>query len=70
MPSSSHAACDSGAKYVTAHTDALAAEPWAAVGTGRAQRLVELVGPLVRAIVAGGGFMPGNPMGLQPLVAP
>jgi hypothetical protein len=55
---------------VEAHTDALADVPWAAVGTGRAQRLVELVGPLVRAIVAGGGFMPGNPMGLQPLVAP
>jgi hypothetical protein len=53
---------------VEACTDALADGPWAAVGTARAERLVELVGPLVRAIVAGGGFLPGNPMGLQPLV--
>jgi hypothetical protein len=54
---------------VEARTDALADVPWAAAGTARAERLVELVGPLVRAIVGGGGFLPGNPMGLRPLVA-
>jgi helix-turn-helix protein len=54
---------------VEGHTDALADVPWAVIGAARAERLVELVGPLVRAIVAGGGFLPGNPMGLRPLVA-
>ena len=32
-----------------------------------ALRLVELVRPLVRAIVDGGAFLPANPMGLRPL---
>ena len=41
--------------------------PWAAVGD-RADRLVELVAPLVTAIMAGDGFLPDNPMGLRPLV--
>ncbi len=54
---------------VEARTDALAAAPWAALGEARAERLVELVAPLVAAIVAGDGFMPANPMGLRPLVA-
>lgn len=53
---------------VEAHTDALADVPWSAVGDARAERLVELAGPLVAAIVSGGGFMVGNPMGLRPLV--
>lgn len=52
---------------VEAHTDHLADAPWAAIGDARAERLVELVGPLVAAIVAGGGFMLDNPMGLKPL---
>ena len=52
---------------VEARTDALADVPWAAVGDARAERLVELVAPLVAAIAAGGGFMIDNPMGLRPL---
>ena len=50
-------------------TDELADHPWAAVGDERANRLVELVAPLVAAIVAGEGFLPVNPMGLRPLVS-
>lgn len=50
---------------VEARTDALADVPWAAVGTQRAERLVELVAPVVAAIAAGDGFLPGNPMALR-----
>lgn len=53
---------------VEQRTDALADEPWAAIGDDRAERLVELVAPLVAGIVAGDGFLPANPMGLRPLV--
>lgn len=52
---------------VEAHTDALADAPRAALGASRAARLTELMDPLVRAIVAGDGFMRDNPMGLRPL---
>ena len=52
---------------VEERTDALADAPVAALGDVRAARLVELVEPLVRAIVAGDAFMRDNPMGLQPL---
>ena len=52
---------------VERRTDELADVPWAAVGD-RADRLVELVAPLVTAIMAGDGFLPVNPMGLRPLV--
>lgn len=52
---------------VEAHTDALADLPWAGVGEARVERLVELAAPLVAAIVAGGGFLERNPMGLRPL---
>jgi hypothetical protein len=52
---------------VEAHTDALADAPWRAVGDDRAERVVELAGPLVAAIVAGGGFLDRNPMGLRPI---
>ena len=48
---------------VEGRTDALAECPWAAVGTERADRLVGLVAPLVDAIVAGEGFLPGQPDG-------
>jgi hypothetical protein len=54
---------------VEARTDLLADAPWAAVGDARAQRLVDLAGPVVAAVLAGGAFLPGNPMGLRPLVA-
>ena len=53
---------------VEAGTDELADAPWAAVGSTRADRLTELVAPLVTAIVAGDGFLAVNPMGLRPLV--
>lgn len=53
---------------VEARTDALADAPWAALGDERAERLVELAGPLVAAILDGDGFLPVNPMGLRPLV--
>ncbi|HVL84206.1 MAG TPA: hypothetical protein VM367_07990 [Pseudonocardia sp.] len=53
---------------VEAHTDTLADAPWAALGDEGAQRLAALVAPLVSAILAGDGFLPVNPMGLQPLV--
>ncbi|MBL8924913.1 MAG: hypothetical protein JNM77_01560, partial [Pseudonocardia sp.] len=52
---------------VEAHTDALADAPCAALGDARAARLTELMEPLVRAVVAGDGFMRDNPMGLRPL---
>jgi hypothetical protein len=54
---------------VEALTDALADAPRAALGDARAARLTELVESLVRAIVAGDGFMRDNPMGLRPLSA-
>ena len=54
---------------VEARTDALADVPWEAVGAARADRLVELVAPLVSAVMAGEGFLPVNPMGLRPLVS-
>jgi hypothetical protein len=52
---------------VEAHTDALADAPWSAVGDAGVERLVELAAPLVGAIVAGGGFLERNPMGLRTL---
>ena len=52
---------------VERHTDELSAAPWEHLGEQRSERLVELVQPLVRAIVDGGAFLPGNPMGLRPL---
>jgi hypothetical protein len=52
---------------VEERTDALADAPVAALGDVRAARLVGLVEPLVRAIVAGDAFLRDNPMGLQPL---
>jgi DNA-binding MarR family transcriptional regulator len=53
---------------VEATTDVLAAAPWAAVGQDAADRLVELVAPVVGAILAGDAFLAANPMGLRPLV--
>jgi len=55
---------------VEAPTDSLPDVQWVAVGDERARRLVELVAPLVRAIVAGAGFPPTNAMGLRPLPSP
>lgn len=53
---------------VEARTNAAAGAPAAALGDASLERLVGLAGPLVSAILAGGAFMPGNPMGLRPLV--
>jgi hypothetical protein len=55
---------------VEAHTDELADPPVAAIGAAAAERLVALAAPLVTAIIDAGGFLPGNPMGLRPLVSP
>lgn len=52
---------------VEERTDALAAAPWDALGEERSERLVELVTPLVAAILDGGGFPAVNPMALRPL---
>lgn len=53
---------------VEERTDALAEAPWAGLGAGAAERVVELAGPLVSAVVAAGGLPLDNPMGLRPLV--
>jgi hypothetical protein len=52
---------------VEARIDALADVPWSVLGDARAERLLELAAPLVTRIVAEGGFLPANPMGLRPL---
>ncbi len=52
---------------VERHTDELSAAPWEHLGERRSERLVEITQPLVRAIVDGDAFLPGNPMGLRPL---
>lgn len=54
---------------VEATTDALAAAPWDALGEQRSERLVELVAPIVSAIVAAGEVPVVNPVGIRPLVA-
>jgi len=54
---------------VEAQTDALADGPWSGIGPARIDRLVELVGPVVAAIVGGGSFLGVNPMALRPLDA-
>jgi hypothetical protein len=51
---------------VERRTDALADGAWAALGD-RADRLVELTAPLVRAITRSDSFLRDNPMGLRPL---
>jgi hypothetical protein len=53
--------------WVEELTDSGAMASWDALGERRCDRLHELVGPLVRMIVEGGGFLDGNPMGLRPL---
>ena len=53
---------------VESRTDELADASWRAVGGARAERLARLAAPLVSAVVAGGAFLDGNPMGLRPLV--
>jgi hypothetical protein len=52
---------------VERRTDELADASWRAVGDERAERLVALVAPVTAAVVGGGAFAEGNPMGLVPL---
>jgi ParB-like chromosome segregation protein Spo0J len=54
---------------VEERTDALADPAWRALGDERADRLLDLMRPLVQTIVASDSFMRDNPMGLRPLVA-
>lgn len=51
--------------WVEESTDSGAMASWDALGERRCDRLLELVAPLVRMIVEGGGFLDGNPMGLR-----
>jgi hypothetical protein len=52
---------------VERRTDELADASWRSVGDERAERLVALVAPVTAAVVGGGAFADGNPMGLVPL---
>jgi hypothetical protein len=56
--------------WVEERTDLGATRPWRHIGPEPTQRLVRLVGPVVRRVVDEGGFVLGNPMGLKPLDAP
>ncbi len=48
---------------VESDTDRLALGPWRALGDARCDRLAELLGPVRRAVVAGGVWPEGNPIG-------
>ena len=53
-----------GRAEVEARTDALAEEPWRALGPERTERLLELLTPMARAISAAGGVPVPNPVGV------
>ncbi|HLJ08547.1 MAG TPA: hypothetical protein VKX24_08410 [Acidimicrobiia bacterium] len=53
-----------GRAEVEARTDALAEEPWRALGPERTQRLLELLAPTARAINEAGGVPVPNPVGV------
>ena len=53
-----------GRAEVEARTDALAEEPWRALGTKRTERLLELLTPMARTINAAGGVPVPNPVGV------
>jgi hypothetical protein len=46
------------------HTDELALGPWQALGDEKAERLAEVVTPIVRRVVDGGAFPVPNPIGV------
>ena len=48
---------------IEADTDRLALDPWRALGDARCDRLAELLGPVRRAVVAGGAWPTNNPIG-------
>lgn len=54
-------------REIEVRTDELAEAPWHELGDARAERLVELVTPVSKQIVARGGFPTRNPMGMRPL---
>lgn len=58
------AAGRAGRAEVEARTDALAEEPWRALGPERTERLLELLTPMARAINAAGGVPVPNPVGV------
>jgi hypothetical protein len=53
-----------GRAEVEARTDALAEEPWLALGPERSERLLELLTPMARAIADAGGVPVPNPVGV------
>jgi hypothetical protein len=53
-----------GRAEVEARTDALAEEPWRALGPPRTERLLELLTPMAQAINAAGGVPVPNPVGV------
>jgi len=53
-----------GRAEVEARTDALAEEPWRALGPERTERLLELLAPMARAINDAGGVPVPNPVGV------
>lgn len=53
--------------WVEDKTDEASLAPWILLGRERTERLADLVAPFVQAVVEGGSFMSGNPMGLRPL---
>src|SRR5687768_12873827 len=53
-----------GRAEVEARTDALAEEPWTALGPERTERLLELLTPMARAINSAGGVPVPNPVGV------
>lgn len=53
-----------GRTEVEARTDALAEEPWRALGPERSERLLELLTPMARAINDAGGVPVPNPVGV------
>jgi hypothetical protein len=49
---------------IEADTDRLALGPWTAIGDAACDRLAELLGPVRRAVVAGGAWPDRNPIGV------
>ena len=58
------AAGRAGRAEIEARTDALAEEPWTALGPERTERLLELLTPMARAINAADGVPVPNPVGV------
>jgi len=50
---------------IESDTNRLAAQPYAAMGPERTERLIELLRPVARAVVKAGGFPSVNPIGLD-----